>query len=424
MDLELVLTLVAIAVLLVLSAFFSGSETALTAASRAQMHSLEMDGNSRARLVGELTRRRDNLIGALLIGNNLVNILASALATSLMITLVGSGGVAYATAIMTTLVLIFSEVMPKTYAIHNPNRVALAVAPLAHPLVAALAPVIHVIQLIVSLTLRLFGVRIAGAGRLVSPADELRGAVDLHTREGRMVKSDKDMLGGILDLPDVQVADIMVHRGSIVMIDGGQSSKAIVDEVFDCAHTRVPLWRDNPENIVGVLHAKDLLRAIHKHGGDYDAIDVVGLARAPWFVPETTTLIEQLNAFRERREHFALVVDEYGALMGLVTLEDILEEIVGEIADEHDVSRAESLRPQPDGSLIVDGTTTLRDLNRYGDWNLPEDKAATIAGLLINQARRIPEVGERFSYFGFRFEVLRRHRNRITTLRMIAPPEA
>jgi Mg2+/Co2+ transporter CorB len=186
----------------------------------------------------------------------------------------------------------------------------------------------------------------------------------------------------------------------------------------------VPLWRDNPENIVGVLHAKDLLRAIHKHGGDYDAIDVVGLARAPWFVPETTTLIEQLNAFRERREHFALVVDEYGALMGLVTLEDILEEIVGEIADEHDVSRAESLRPQPDGSLIVDGTTTLRDLNRYGDWNLPEDKAATIAGLLINQARRIPEVGERFSYFGFRFEVLRRHRNRITTLRMIAPPEA
>jgi len=424
MDLEILLSIAAIAILLFLSAFFSGSETALTAASRAQMHSLQRDGNKRAQTVGLLTQRRDSLIGTLLVGNNLVNILASAMATSLMITLVGDAGVAYATAIMTTLVLIFSEVLPKSYAIHNPNRVALAVAPLVHPMVVALTPVVKVLQFVVGMTLRLFGVRISGGGRLVSPADELRGAAALHTREGRMVKSDRDMLGGILDLPDVQVADIMVHRSAIVTIDASLSNDAIIDAAFESPYTRVPLWRDDPENIVGILHARDLLRAVRKNVDDIDAIDIVGLARPPWFVPETSTLIEQLNAFRERREHFALVVDEYGALMGLVTLEDILEEIVGEIADEHDVETSEALRPQPDGSLIVDGTMTLRDLNRYGDWDLPDDEAATIAGLLIHEARRIPEVGERFSFYGFRFEVLRRHRNQITALRIIAPPEA
>jgi magnesium and cobalt exporter, CNNM family len=423
MDLEIIIAIAAIALLLFLSAFFSGSETALTAASRAQMHSLQKDGNKRARLVGRLTRRRDRLIGALLVGNNLVNILASALATSLMITLVGDAGVAYATAIMTILVLVFSEVLPKTYAIHNANRFALAVAPVVHPLVTVLAPVVRVIQFVATFSLRLFGVQISGGARMVSPAEELRGAADLHTREGRMVKSDRDMLGGILDLPDVQVADIMVHRSAIVTINSSLPNDAIIDAAFESPYTRVPLWRDDPENIVGILHARDLLRAVRKHADDIAAIDIVGLARPPWFVPETSTLIEQLNAFRDRREHFALVVDEYGALMGLVTLEDILEEIVGEIADEHDIETSEALRPQPDGSLIVDGTMTLRDFNRYGDWNLPDDEAATIAGLLIHEARRIPEVGERFSLYGFRFEVLRRHRNQITALRIIAPPQ-
>jgi len=418
MDAYILLSIAAIAVLLLLSAFFSGSETALTAASRAQMHSLQKAGNRRAVLVGRLTRRRDRLIGALLIGNNLVNILASALATGVLITIFGDAGVAVATVVMTTLVLIFAEVLPKTYAIYNPNRFALTVAPVVSPLVTLLGPVIRVVQLIVALTLRLFGIRIEGRGRLVSPFEELRGAVDLHTREGRMVKSDRDMLGGVLDLPDVQVSDIMVHRSNMVMIDANQPNARIIEAAFDSPYTRVPLWRDNPENIVGILHAKDLLRAIRKHPTDHAEIDVVGLSRAPWFVPETTTLIEQLNAFRERREHFALVVDEYGALMGLVTLEDILEEIVGEIVDEHDEIVAEAVRQQPDGSLIVDGTVTLRDLNRFCDWDLPDEEAATIAGLVIHEARRIPDVGERFVFHGMRFEVMRRHRNQITTLKI------
>ncbi len=418
MELEILLSIAAIVVLLFLSGFFSGSETALTAASKAQIHRLAKTGNDRAKTVDELTERKDRLIGTILIGNNLVNILASALATSLLITLFGDKGVAYATVIMTALVVIFSEVLPKTYAIHNANRLALGVAPILKPMVTVLAPTVRILQMIVGNTLRLFGVRIEGGGHLVTPAEELKGAVELHTREGRMVKADRDMLGGILDLPDVQVSEIMVHRRNMVMIDADQPSSEIIEEAFDRPYTRVPLWREDPENIVGVLHAKDLLRALPRTTGEFGTVNVVALARAPWFVPETTTLIEQLNAFRERREHFALVVDEYGALMGLVTLEDILEEIVGEIADEHDEILGEAIRRQTDGSFVVDGTVTVRDLNRFCDWDLPDDEAATIAGLVIHEARRIPDVGEYFSFHGFRFEVLRRQRNQITALNM------
>ncbi|MDP6707216.1 MAG: HlyC/CorC family transporter [Alphaproteobacteria bacterium] len=422
MDLEILISIAAIVVLLLLSGLFSGSETALTAASRAQMLSLAKQGSRRAELVNFLSDHKERLIGSILLGNNLVNILASALATSLLIGIFGDAGVAYATVVMTALVLIFAEVLPKTYAIHNANRFALAMAPLIGPMVRLLAPLVHLVQLIVALCLRLVGVQVGAGGHLVSSAEELKGTAELHTQEGRMVKADRDMLGGILDLPDVQVSEIMVHRRNMVMIDVGQSSEEIVAEALESPYTRVPLWRDDPENIFGILHAKDLLRALGGPGGEAGSIDMAGLARTPWFVPETTTLMEQLNAFRARHEHFALVVDEYGALMGLVTLEDILEEIVGEIADEHDVVMTDAIRRQPDGSLIVDGTVTVRDLNRFGDWELPDEEAATIAGLVIHEARRIPEVGERFSFYGFRFEILRRQRNRITALGL--KPEA
>jgi len=411
-------TIAVIALLIVLSGFFSGSETALTAASRPVMHHLQLQGNARAELVLKLHRNQQRLIGAILLGNNLVNILATALATSLLIGIFGDKGVAYATVIMTALVLIFAEVMPKTYAIQNANRFALAVAPLVAPMVWLLAPVVRLVQLVVALCLRLFGIRVDSGEDLVSSAEELKGTAELHTREGRMVKADRDMLGGILDLPDVLVSEIMVHRRKMIMIDAGQAGRDIVAEALESPYTRVPLWREDPENIIGFLHAKDLLRAIGGNSGDFSAIDVAQLARAPWFVPETTTLMEQLNAFRERHEHFALVVDEYGALMGLVTLEDILEEIVGEIADEHDVVSTDAIRRQPDGSLVVEGTVTVRDLNRFGVWNLPDEEAATIAGLLIHEARRIPEVGERFTFHGFGFQVLHRQRNQITRLKL------
>ena len=424
MDTTLWLSIAAIAVLLFLSGLFSGSETALTAASRARMHQLTRKGNRRARVVGELIDRKERLIGAILLGNNLVNILASALATSILINLFGDAGVVYATVIMTLLVLIFAEVLPKTYALKKPDRAALALAPVMKPIVVVLSPAVRLIQGLVAHTLRLFGADGIDADDLTDVSEELKGAIYMHTAQGTMVKTDRDMLDAVLDLADVDLADIMIHRRDMAMIDVSETPVEVMRQMLDGPYTRIPLWRDNPENIIGILHAKDLLKAISRADGKVDELDPLALARAPWFVPETTTLREQLTAFRERHEHFALVVDEYGALMGLVTLEDIIEEIVGDIADEHDTRNIHAVRRQSDGSYVVDGATTVRDLNRHYDWHLPEDDAATIAGLVIHSARNIPDVGEHFTFYGFEFEILRRQKNRVTSLRIRAAKPA
>ena len=409
----------AIFLLLLFSAFFSGSETALTAASRARMHRLAEDGNKRARTVLRLTDDRERLIGAVLLGNNLVNILASALATSLFLALFGDAGVVYATLVMTAVVLIFAEVAPKTFAITNTDRVALAVAPVLRIVTVLFGPITAAVQFIVRHSLRVFGINITDNQQVLSAHEELRGAINLHHHEGGVVKIDRDMLGGILDLHDLEVSDVMVHRKNIVMIDASQPNSEVISQALASPHTRIPLWRDDPENIVGVLHAKDLLRALASVEWAADSIEILSIAIKPWFVPDTTTLQDQLNAFLRRKTHFALVVDEYGALMGLITLEDILEEIVGDIRDEHDIEVA-GVRMQPDGSVVVNGTVPIRDLNRAFDWSLPDEEATTIAGLVIHEARTIPEVGQTFTFHGFRFEVLRRQRNQIAQLR-IAP---
>ncbi len=419
MTLSLIATIAVIAVLIALSGFFSGSETALTAASRARLHHLAQEGSRGAAVVVRLRERKEALLGSLLLGNNLANILASALATSAMIRLFGQAGVVYATVVMTVLVVIFAEVLPKSYAINQPDRTALRVARPVRVVMVLFAPPVRVVQFIVRLTLRLLGIDAVRGGEL-SAVQELRGAIDLHGREAGVVKHERDMLDSILDLHQVQVADIMIHRKNMQMIDLGQPPAQIVEQVLASAHTRLPLWRDDPENIVGIIHVKDLLRAVSAAGGALEQLDVAAIASEPWFVPETTSLHEQLDAFRARRAHFALVVDEYGVLMGLVTLEDILEEIVGDIRDEHDQA-VSGVRPQPDGSYLVDGMVTIRDLNRQFDWHLPDGEAATIAGLVIHEARIIPEVGQAFSFHGFAFHVTRRQRNQITQLRLRPP---
>ena len=422
METALLLSLPAIVVLLALSGLFSGSETALTAASPARIHLLERRGNKRARLVGRLIADNERLIGAILLGNNFVNILASALATSVLIGLVGDAGVAYATVIMTALVLIFAEVLPKTYAIGRADRTALMVAPVVRFLVVVLSPITKAVQVVVRAMLRVLGADVREGRALLSASDELRGVIELQGRDGEIVKHERDMLASILDLAEVEVSEIMVHRKTMEMIEADQPPSRIVDQVLASSHTRLPLWRGEPENIIGILHAKDLLRATQAHSGDIDKLNIAALAAKPWFVPETTTLRTQLNAFLRQHTHFALVVDEYGALMGLVTLEDILEEIVGEISDEFDVP-VTGTRRQPDGSYLVKGTVTIRDLNRQFDWRLPDDEAATIAGLVIHEARVIPETGQTFTFHDFKFEVLRRHRNQITMLKITPPPE-
>jgi Mg2+/Co2+ transporter CorB len=417
MTLGLGLTLGAILGLLIASAFFSGSETALTAASRAKMHALEQDGNKRAHIVNRLLEIRERFIGAILLGNSLANIAASALATSLFLTVFGERGVAYATVVMTVVVVLFAEVLPKTYAIANPDRMALAVAPLVRFVVAVLAPVTAAIQFLVRHTLRLFGAVVSADAEVLSAHEEIRGEIALHHKEGGVKKLDRDMLGGVLDLRELTVSDIMVHRTNMDAIDAELPTEQIVDAALKSSHTRLPLWRGEREEIVGILHAKTLLRALSEARGDLSKLEIMTLATPPWFVPDTTTLKDQLNAFLKRKVHFAVVVDEYGEVMGLVTLEDIIEEIVGEITDETDIG-ASLARPQADGSLLVEGSVPIRDVNRLMDWDIPDEEATTIAGLVIHEAQTIPNPGQAFTFHGFRFEVLRRHKNRITSLRV------
>ncbi len=411
------LTVLAVVVCLLISAFFSASETALTASSRAAMMRLEKQGNQDATIVNRLLATRERLLGAILFANNLTTIAASTLATGLLLALFGHAGVIYATLGMTVLIFVIAEVLPKTAAFNTPDRIALAVAKPIDRMVNWFSPILQAVEWLVQLILRGVGMPVGKIQSILSPREELRGAVDLMHRAGVVEKLDRDMMGGLLDLRELVVSDVMIHRTKMVMLDADEPPQEIVDAVLAATVTRLPLWRGSPDNIVGVLHAKDLLRALHAAGGNAAEIDIVSLTTPPWYVPDTTPLYEQLKAFRARKTALALVVDEYGEMEGLVTLEDIVEEIVGDITDEHDIA-VPGVRMLPDGSVNVDGAVPVRDLNRAMDWNIPDDEATTIAGVVIHEARSIPEPGQSFTFHGFRFQVLRKTRNRITALRV------
>jgi Mg2+/Co2+ transporter CorB len=403
---------------IILSAFFSGSETALTAASRARMHALAKSGDRRARVVNRLLRNRDRLIGAILLGNTLASIGSSALLTSVLEELVGYKGVIYATGLMTVLLLVFAEVLPKTLAINFPDRVALAVARIVSFFVAIFGPVLAAVEVLVHVVLRIVGVNLRANRRLLSGHEELKSTLHLLHLEGGVQRIEHEMFGGIIELHELVVEDVMVHRTNMVTIDADLPPREFVRQVVASPYTRVPIWRGEPDNIIGVLHAKDLLRGIEESGGVIANLNIDDLVFEAWYVPNTTSLHDQLQAFLKRKIHFALVVDEYGVVMGLVTLEDILEEIVGDISDEHDLV-VQGVRPNPDGSVTVDGSVPIRDLNRVMGWNLPDEEATTLAGLVIHEARAIPETGQVFTFYDFRFEVLRKTGNRLASIRIV-----
>ena len=411
------LIVAAVVVCLLISAFYSGSETALTASSRAAMMRLEKQGNVDATIVSRLLATRERFLGAVLLANNATNIAASTLATGLLLTLFGEAGVIYATIVMTALIFILCEILPKTAAFNAPDRVALVVAQPIARTVTLLLPLLKAVEWMVRLILRGIGMSRGTMQSILSPREELRGAVDLLHRAGIVEKLDRDMMGGVLDLRELTVSDVMVHRTKMVMLDADTPPREIVDAVLGAAVSRLPVWRGSPDNILGVLYAKDLLRALHSAGGDASKIDIETLARPPWFVPDTTPLYEQLKAFRDRKTPVALVVDEYGELEGLVTTKDIIAEIVGDIGDEHEVA-VPGVRMLADGSANVDGSVPVRDLNRAMDWSIPDDEATTIAGVVIHESRSIPEPGQSFTFHGYRFQVLRKTRNRITALRV------
>ncbi|MER8981350.1 HlyC/CorC family transporter [Mesorhizobium sp. M0870] len=283
--------------------------------------------------------------------------------------------------------------------------------------VAVLAILIVLLVAVRTRLLAMLGYELSRIEPQRSSQDELRGAVDDFRRDGQVVREDRDRVGGLFDLAELEVSDVMVHRTNMRSVNADNAPEAVVREILQSPHTRMPLWKGSLDNIVGVLHAKDLLRALNEVGNDFSRIDVMKIASKPWFVPDTTTLQEQLNAFLRRKAHFAVVVDEYGEVEGLVTLEDIIEEIVGEIADEHDVD-IQGVKQEADGSVVVDGTVPIRDLNRALDWNLPDEEATTIAGLVIHETQSIPEEKQAFTFHGKRFVVMKRDKNRIARLRI------
>ena len=403
----MIIEIIVIFFLLLLSAFFSSSETAITKISDAKIHQWDEKKNKKIIKAKSLLKNREKVIGTLLLGNNIVNILASALATSILISVFGDKGIIYATVIMTSLIFIFAEVLPKTYAIRESEKLVIYSAPIIIFFTKILSPIIIVLQSLVSSILKI-------ANKENSQSDwkqNLRGAILLANNQGNVRKYDRVMLESILDLHEVKVSEIMTHRKNI-------ESLHILDNIDNITHlalksrfTRLPLWKGNTDNIIGTLHIKDLLRAKNID----NKIDINILMQKPLFISDNTSLSEQLNKFKKETNQMAFVIDEYGDIQGLITLEDVLEEIVGEIFDEFD---KQILEPNilEDKSVTVDGAMTIRDLNRLTDWDLSDDEASTIAGLVIDVAQKLPKINETIKIENFYFKILERQRTRLTKI--------
>ncbi|MDR1207924.1 MAG: HlyC/CorC family transporter [Holosporales bacterium] len=412
----LILSLVLIITLLIAAAYFSAYETAISVASKAKLHQLAKSGAKRPVLAEKLTNEISYMLNTLLACNTAFNAGATALATHIFEDSFGSEGVFYATTVMTCLILIYAEVLPKLLAIKDSEKIVLKAAYIMNFTLTVCKPIARLTVWISRGMLRVFGINVGDSASGDVSVEELRGVIDLHKGPDQDSHQETSMLRSILDLRSVQVSEIMVHRKNVTMLNADDPIESIVDQVLDSPFSRLPLWKGTLDNIIGIVNVKILVREA-RSANKLKTINVQEIAHKPWFIPDSTDLLEQLQMFRERKEHFALVVDEYGAWLGIVTLEDILEEIVGEIDDEHDIS-VRGMRLQPDGAVISDGTVTIRDLNREFDWDLPDEAAATIAGLLINTVRMIPDVGQVFMLYGFRFTVLKRQRNQITLLKI------
>jgi len=393
--------------LLLLSAFFSSSETAITRISDVKIYQWGENKNRKYIKAKELMKSREKVIGILLLGNNIVNILASALATSILIGLFGDKGIIYATLIMTTLIFIFSEVLPKTYAIRESEKLILYASPIIKIFIIILSPINFLVQNLVSSILNITNKETKNNDW----KQNLRGAILLANNQGDVRKPDRIMLESILDLHEVKVSEIMTHRKNIEGINISENIEIIIDLALKSRFTRLPLWKDNADNIIGTLHVKDLLRARNTNTN----LQINDIMQKPQFISENTSLSEQLNNFKKETIQMAFVIDEYGDLQGLISLEDILEEIVGEIFDEFDkqIAGPDILS---DKSVVVDGAMTIRDLNRSMDWKLPDEEASTIAGLVIDIAQKLPSINETIKIDKFHFTVLERQRTRITKI--------
>ena len=398
-------------ILVILSGFLSGSETAITATSKARIIYQKKKGIKRAGYVLELLDKKDNVISTLLLSNNLVNILASSLATAFFYDIFGVEGIFYATLIMTVVIVIFAEVLPKTYAINRPNRTALLIAPIIYYLNKLLFIFVFIINLIVQLIFKKNDND--SKNNDIQLEEELKGVIDLYKTSNPDYEQEKDMLQSILQLNDINVEEIFTHRKNIFSIDSSLEINEIIDSINKSRFTRIPFWKDNPENIIGLLNVRTLNVDLDSEKKSKKII--FDKIIKPWFIPETTNLLEQLVEFRKRKEHLAFVVDEFGELLGLVTLEDIIEEIVGEIVDEIDIVE-DNFELNNQGKTIVNGENNIRDLYKSFDLDSPESKSSTIAGYILEISKRIPLYGETVSDQTFNYKVLSHSRKQISRI--------
>ncbi len=403
----MIIEIIGIFFLLLLSAFFSSSETAITRISDVKIYQWDEKKGKKYKRAKDLMKSRERIIGILLLGNNIVNILASALATSILIGIFGDKGIIYATLIMTALIFIFSEVLPKTYAIREPEKLVLYASPIIKIFTVILSPINFLVQNLVSSILNI-------ANKETKNNDwkqNLRGAILLANNKGDVRKRDRIMLESILDLHEVKVSEIMTHRKNIEGININENINIIINLALKSRFTRLPLWKENADNIIGTIHIKDLLRAKNNN----ESIEINKIMQIPLFISENTSLSEQLNNFKKETIQMAFVIDEYGDLQGLITLEDILEEIVGEIFDEFD-KQITGPKVLQDKSVVVDGAMTIRDLNKLMDWKLRDEEASTIAGLVIDVAQKLPSINETIKIDNFNFTIVERQRTRITKI--------
>ena len=407
--------------LIILSAFFSGSETSLTSASKPRMHNLARTGKKNAKIFEELFRNKEMLICTILFANNLVNILASAIATKILIELTNNEGILYATIIMTLMILIFGELIPKTLALSKADQFALKIAPFMKVLVYILYPLTVTLNFVATSILKIFGVNYLNFKKeevSEKREEELRGAIDLHGEDSS--KDEKNMLKSILDLDDITVGSIMIPRKDIFSLSSNIKYNELITKLNNSPHSRIPIWEKNPENIIGIFHIRKLIEI---KVDEPKTFNIKSLCQKPWFIPESTRLDNQLLEFKRRKEHFSIVVDEYGEFLGIVTLEDIIEEIVGEIDDEHDVLKiskgSEDIKSISGKTYLVKGNVTIRELNKELNINIPVSNASTVAGLVLYESRTIPKKGQVFSFFDLKFEILSKKNNQITLVKII-----
>ena len=407
--------------LILLSAFFSGAETSLTSASKARMRTLAKSGKKNAQIYEKIFADKEKLICTILLANNLVNVLASAIATSILLNYFANDGIAYVTIIMTLMILVFGELIPKTIALFKADSISLFISPIFKILIIIFYPITSSLNFLVKIILKPLNIKIVEKEKnnnQIESEEELRGAIDLHGDDSEE-SQEKQMLKSILDLDDVTVDSIMIPRKNVFSLPLSIEYTDLIKKINNNPHSRIPIWDKNTENIIGILQARQLIGLNIKKNLDFNIKD---FCKRPWFIPESSTLANQLMEFKKRKEHFAIVVDEYGEFLGIVTLEDILEEIVGDIDDELDeikVSKTvKGVKKISTDKYIVRGNVTIRDLNRELGWNFLDKDASTVAGLILYESRSIPNVGQIFLFYDHKFEILEKKNNQITLIRI------